>query len=164
MFNFLKKTFFNPKVAFFIFLFFIIGYLVLLDEEGAFQKKFLNFGPSEDTKFLGMKVDTWSKVIIVYCIGFVSSLLTSYYGTVMFDFIHQYIWNPAYTKKIDMSKSFTSIIVTTEPLLYWILQIINFFVKLTMELQYLIPQFLGYAIIDIPYNLYKVSLKKFTST
>ena len=72
--------FFEPKMAFVIFLVFIISYLVLLDEEGAFKKKFLNFGPSEDSVFLGMKLDTWQKVILVYLIGFVSSLLTSYYG------------------------------------------------------------------------------------
>ena len=79
--------FFNAKTAFIIFVIFIIIYLIVLDEEGAFQKKFLRFGPSEETEFLSMKLDTWNKVIIVYLIGFFSSLLTTYYNTVSYDFI-----------------------------------------------------------------------------
>ena len=155
------EFFFNPKTAFLIFLIFIIVYLILLDVEGAFQKKFLNFGPSEDTEFLNMKIDTWEKVILIYLIGFFSSLLTSYYETVSFDFIHSYIWNPAYKEKINISKSWTTAIVAIEPILYWILNILNFFITLTMELQYIIPKFLGDIVINIPYGIYKVNQKEY---
>ncbi len=157
------KFFFNPKIAFIIFLTFIIIYLILLDEEGAFQKKFLNFGPSKETKFLNMTLDTWPKVISVYLIGFFSTLLTSYYSTVSFDFIHSFIWNPAYNKPIKISKKWTQLIVSIEPVLYWILTTLNFFVTLTMELQYIIPKFLGDTIVNVPYGLYKVGQKKFIS-
>ena len=51
--------------------------------------------------------------------------------------------------------------VGVEPLLQWILTILNFFVNLTMELQFIIPKFLGEAAIQIPYAWYKVSQKKF---
>ena len=91
MFNNLIKYFFNIKVSFFIFIVFIIAYLIILDEEGAFKNKFLRFGPSEDTKFLNMKLDTWNKVILVYIIGLLSSFLTSYYNNISYDFIHSYI-------------------------------------------------------------------------
>ena len=87
MFNFLKNYLFEPRIAFMIFICFIIGYLVFLDEEGAF-KDFTKFGPDPSIKFLGMKVDTWKKVILIYIVGFFSALLQGYYGTVMFDFIH----------------------------------------------------------------------------
>ena len=157
------KFFLNPKIAFIIFLTFIIIYLVLLDEEGAFQKKFLNFGPSKETKFLNMTLDTWPKVISVYLIGFFSTLLTSYYNTVSYDFIHSFIWNPAYNKPIKISKKWTQLIVSTEQVLYWILSTLNFFVTLTMELQYIIPKFLGDIIVNVPYGLYKVEQKKFIS-
>jgi len=157
----LQEIFFEPKMAFLIFTVFVFVYLVSLDEEGAFQKKFLNFGPSKDTKFFNMTLDSWDKVILVYVIGFCSSLLTSFYGTVSNDFIHQYIWNPAYTKTIQVSKLWTSLIVTIEPLLFWILGILNFFINLIMELQYIIPKFLGAIMIDIPYSLYKVNQKKY---
>jgi len=69
MFNFLKNYLFEPRIAFIIFIVFIIGYLVFLDEEGAF-KDFAKFGPDPSTKFLGMKVDTWKKVILIYIVGF----------------------------------------------------------------------------------------------
>jgi hypothetical protein len=87
MFNFLKNYLFEPRIAFVIFICFIIGYLVFLDEEGAF-KDFVKFGPDPSIKFLGMKVDTWKKVILIYIVGFFSALLQRYYGTVMYDFIH----------------------------------------------------------------------------
>ena len=158
----IKKLFFEPRVAFTIFVIFILVYLIILEEEGAFTKKFLNFGPS-DTTYLTMKLDTWSKVIIVYCIGFFSSLLTSYYENVSYDFIHSYIWNPAYDKKIEVSKTWATIIVAIEPILNWILQTLNFFINLTFELQYILPKFIGTLIVTIPYGLYKVEQNKFKS-
>ena len=83
MFNFLKKTFFEPRVAFAIFIVFIIIYLVFLDAEGAFTNNFLKFGPDDNTKFLHMKVNTWTKVILIYIVSFFGSILTRYYNTVM---------------------------------------------------------------------------------
>ena len=66
--NFIFEFFFNVKIAFYVFIAFIIIYLVLLTEEGAFKHKFLNFGPSNHTKFLGLTLDTWDKVIMVYIV------------------------------------------------------------------------------------------------
>tara|TARA_B110000908_G_C10262557_1_gene460447 strand:- start:1129 stop:1620 length:492 start_codon:yes stop_codon:yes gene_type:complete len=161
MFNNLIKYLFNIKISFFIFIIFIIVYLVVLDEEGAFKDKFLRFGPSEDSKFLNMKLNTWNKVILVYIIGLLSSFLTSYYNNVSYDFIHSYIWNPAYTKKIKMTKGWTQIIVILEPLMYWTLGILDFFITFTMELQYIIPKFIGTSLIDIPYSIFKINQKKY---
>ena len=161
--KFFKKYIFEPRIAFIVFILFIIGYLVFLDEEKAFTNNFLRFGPAKKgetpAKYLGMKLNTWKKVIIVYVIGFFTSLLTTYYNTVSYDFIHSFIWNPAYTKEIPLSKLWTTIIVVIEPLLYWILQILNFFVNLTLELQYLIPKFIGDIVVAVPFSLFKVSQK-----
>ncbi len=44
------------------------------------------------------------KTIIVYIISFLAYFLTRYYETVSFDFIHSYIWNPAYKDTIGISK------------------------------------------------------------
>ena len=62
---------------------------------------------------------------------------------------------------MNITKTWTSIIVTIDPLLYWVLEIINFFITLTMRLQFLIPQFIGNMVITIPYNLMKVAEKKY---
>ena len=152
---------FNPKVALTIFVIFLVVYLVVLEEEGAFTKKFLHFGPSDEYTFLTMKLNNWTKVSIVYLIAFFSSILSNYYGTVMFDFIHSTIWNPAYTEKIQLTKSWTTVIMILEPLLYFILTVLNFFVTLTMQLQFILPRFIGQAIVDIPYALYKISQNTF---
>jgi len=160
---FIRDFLFNPKIAFFIFVMFILGYLILLDEEGAFRNKFLNFGPSEDTKYLTMTLNTWPKVITVYTIAFLAAFLSTYYNNVSHNFIHDYLWNPAYTERMPITKWFTTMIVTIEPLLYWILSVFTFFINLTFELQYIIFRIVGNLLVNIPYGLYKVNQKKYVS-
>ena len=150
---------FLPKVSFFIFIMSLIVYLILLDDEGAFKNNFLKFGPDDNTKFLGMMLNTWEKVILVYFISFFSSILQTYASTAMFNFIYLKMWNPAYKTKINMTKTWAQIITTIEPLLIWILRIIQFFCNMTMQLQYLVPQFLGHALTSVPYGLLKVDEK-----
>lgn len=156
----IQNILFEPRVAFVLFTLFMIGYLVFLDEEGAFSG-FFEIGPSENTKFLNMTMNTWPKVIIVYIIGFTTAVLQNYYSTVMFDFIHSKLWNPAYHKTIDISRGWASLIVTVEPLMYWLLNIIQFFTVLTMKFQFLVPQLLGQMVIGVPYGLFKISQKSF---
>jgi hypothetical protein len=160
-FNIFKTYLLKPKIAFTIFTIFVISYLIILNNEGAFTESFLKFGPSSETKFLSMHLDTWTKVITVYFVGFFSTLITTYYQNVTRDKIYTHIWNPALLKKIPLSKSWTHTIVSIEPILFWILSTINFFIDLTMQLQFILPKFLGSIIIDIPYNLYKTNQKKF---
>ena len=157
----LQNVFFEPRMALALFTLALIGLLVFLDYEGAFQKKFLNFGPSPTTKFLGMTVNSWPKTLLVYTVGFLSSLLTSYYSAVMFDFIHSKLWNPAYNKRIEITRGWARAIVTIEPVLYWVLGIVQFFVNLTMELQFVVPQLLAVLLTNVPYGLFKVSQKRF---
>lgn len=95
-----------------------ILFLIGLDVEGAFDKKFMIVGPAKDPAvFLQMRLDTWGKVLIVYAIAFLSSLLRNYYGTVAQHFIHDYAWNPL-IKTIDDSKFWTHTIIEIEPLLF----------------------------------------------
>jgi len=154
---------FEPRIALVVFVVFMIGYLILLDVEGTFAGNFLTFGPDDDTTFLNMKIDTWEKVIIIYVLGFVTAFLTSYYQTVMFDFIHSKIFNPAFKDAIDIPKKWVQAIVSLDPILYWILTVIQFFINLTMRLQFILPQLVGTAIIDIAYGHKKVNENKFTS-
>ena len=85
--NFIKKYLFNPKITFYIFLFFIISYLYFLYNNNAFTDMFLNFGPSEKTKFLSMKINTWNRVYLLWVIGFTTAFFTSYYRSVNYDFV-----------------------------------------------------------------------------
>ena len=157
----LKRIFFEPRMAFCLFVFFMVGYMLFLDEEGAFNN-FFGFGPDPSIRFLGMSLDTWNKVLLVYAVGFISSLLQGYYSTVMFDFIHSKLWNPAYQKRIPVSKRWAQTIVTMEPLLDWMLDIVQFFITMTMRFQFILPQLLGQIIVDLPYGLMKIEENKFT--
>ena len=159
----LKSLLFKPKTAFSIFIIFIFIYLYILGKEGAFSKGFLNFGPSEDTKFLTLKLDTWTKVLTVYGIGFFSSFITTYYKNITHDQVHSLLWNPVFKKKLSVSKSLMNAIIIGEPFLFGILDILNFFIDLTLELQFILPKFIGSIIIEIPYGLYKANQKKYKS-
>jgi hypothetical protein len=155
---------FEPKIAFFTFLIFLIITLIILDEEGAFIDNFFYIGPSKDeknqTKFIGMKLDTWTKVIIVYIIAFVTSVLTSYYQNVTYQFIHMYVRNPA-IKTINYSRKWTYIINILEPILYLLLNIITFFITLTTQFQYIFIRFLGEFLITTPFQFLILGKKKF---
>jgi hypothetical protein len=155
------KWLMNPKIAVLIFVVFLISYIAFIDEEGGFSKNFLSFGPSQ-TRFLGIKMDSWPKVISVYCIGFLAAIMTTYYDTVVDNHIHSYIWNKA-IKKVPFSKMWTHIIVFLEPFFDEILAIIQFFTTMTMQLQFLIPQFIGHFIADVPFTLQTLASKKFSS-
>lgn len=158
----LKHIIFEPRAAFYLFVFFIIGYMFFLDEENAFQN-FFAFGPDPSIRFLGMSMNTWNKVWAVYAVGFISSLLQGYYQTVMYDFIHSKLWNPAYKERIPVTKGWAKTIVIAEPLLDWMLGIVQFFITMTMRFQFILPQLLGQLIVDVPYALMKIEEKKFLS-
>jgi len=142
-----------------LFTIFLAGYIFFIDEEGGFSSDFLKFGPSK-SKFLGATIDTWHKVIIMYIVGFVAAVMTTYYRTIMNNNIHGYIWNRA-IKSIPFSKRWTYIIVLLEPFLYQVLEIIQFFTTLTMQLQFIIPQFLGGFLADIPFVVQRLGTLRF---
>jgi hypothetical protein len=52
--------------------------------------------------------------------------------------------------------------VTVEPLLDWMLSIVQFFITMTMRFQFILPQLLGQIVIDVPYGLMKIEENKFT--
>lgn len=162
--NRLYHFFFEPRIALFIFVIFLIIVMVFLDKEGSFEN-FFTFGPGKDPEkqatFMHMKIDSWQKVFLLYAICFMLSIMRSYYGTVMYDFIHSYAWNRA-IKKIDYSKKWTYLICSVEPMVYFILSVIEFFVLFTRQFQYMFVQFFGALLVDLPYTFYRLSEKTFT--
>lgn len=156
------KLFFNPRIALIIFIVILVAYLVFLDKESAFQNKFLKFGPSPDTKFLNIKLDSWNKVISVYVIALLSALSTSYYTSVSSSYISGVLLNPAYKDKIGHSKFWSKLLVTIDPLMSWVMQLFQLFATLTLELQYMLPQLLGHLVILIPTNLQSLEEKRFS--
>ena len=158
------EFFMSPKVALIVFTLFLVAYIVFIDEEGGFTGKFLHFGPGTDasntTSFMNIKLDSWNKVGLLYAVSFFAALLTTYYQSVMSNNIHSYIWNRALTS-IPYSKTWTYAIVMMEPFFYQILSIVQFFTSLTMQFQFILPQFLGSLIADLPFTLKRLGEKRF---
>jgi hypothetical protein len=156
------ETLLRPQFALFIFIVALIVYIVVLDKEGAFQKKFLRFGPSSDTKFFNIQLKTWPQVISVYIIAFLSALSLSYYQNIASYYVNKVLLNPAYKDPIKHSKYWSYVLGIADPLVNAIMAAINFFVTLTMEFQFIAFQLLGTIVVSIPSNLSEISKKKFT--
>ena len=156
----------SPKTIIFISTVFVAGYMAFIQVEGGFSSQFLHFGPgtNEDntTSFIGIVLDTWSKTILMYFVSFLSSLMNTYYLYAMTNNLHSYIWNRAISH-VPFSKKWTYIVILSEPLLIQILQITSFFTTLTLQLQFILPQFIGSAIIEIPFTIAMLRLKTFES-
>jgi hypothetical protein len=152
----------RPQFALIFFIVALIIYIIILDTEGAFQKKFLNFGPSPDTKFLNITLQSWSQVISLYIIAFFSSLSLSYYQNIASSFVSGVLLNPAYKDPIKHSKFWSITLGIVDPIMNAIMAAINFFVTLTMEFQFIFFQLLGSVVVSIPSNLYNILQKKFT--
>jgi hypothetical protein len=156
----------SPKTIIFISTVFLAGYMAFIQVEGGFSSQFLHFGPgtNEDntTSFIGIVLDTWSKTILMYFVSFLSSLMNTYYLYAMTNNLHSYIWNRAISH-VPFSKKWTYIVILSEPLLIQILQITSFFTTLTLQLQFILPQFIGSAIIEIPFTIAMLRLKTFES-
>ena len=156
-------TFLSPQIALLVFLVMLFAYLIFLDTAGAFRQKFLQFGPSPDTKFLNMTLDTWGKVITVYVISFFSALSLSYYQNFAGIFVSGVLLNPAYKDKINQSRLWSTILVSVDPIITAIIGILNVLVALTLQLQFIIWQIVGNLILTIPMNIFIMSKHKFTS-
>jgi hypothetical protein len=152
----------RPQFALLFFIVAVFIYIIILDKEGAFQKKFLNFGPSPDTKFFNISLKSWPQVISVYFIAFLSALSLSYYQNVASFYLNNILLNPAYKDPIKHSKYWSFVLGVADPIINAIMAAINFFVTLTMEFQFIFFQLLGSVAISIPSNLVAISKKKFT--
>ena len=154
----------NPKTIMGVSAVFLTGYVTFLYEEGGFSQQFLHFGPgttdANTTQFLGIILDTWPKVILMYFAGFISSIMSTYYTYAMTNNLHSYIWNRA-IPVVPFSKRWTYIVVFAEPFFMQILQIISFFTTLTLQIQFILPQFIGSMIIEVPFTIQRLQEKTF---
>jgi hypothetical protein len=154
----------NPKMILGISSVFFTGYITFIWIAGGFSQQFLHFGPGTNdqntTQFLGIILDTWPKVGLMYLAGFLSALMSNYYSYAMTNNLHSYIWNRAISK-VPFSKRWTYIVIFAEPLFFQILGIISFFTSLTLQLQFIVPQFIGGFIMEVPFALQRLREKEF---
>lgn len=149
-----------PVLAINLFMIGMVALLFFLDEEGAFAK-FTHFGPTADTKFLNMKLDTWPKVILVYATSFISAYLGSFYYTnIQSGFLGSAVTNPS-VKELDMTRTEATYVVWMSAISYWLLQILQFMITLTMQLQFMVFVLLGNLTTNIPFYMSHLNDKKF---
>jgi len=154
----------SPKIILLFSGIYLSGFVSFIAKEGGFTSQFLHFGPGTNaintTTFLGIVLDTWQKVILMYFISFLSSLMNTYYTYAMTNNLHSYIWNRA-VPKVPFSRKWTYIVVLAEPFIIEVLTITQFFTNLTMQLQFIIPQFIGSVIIEIPFTIQRLREKEY---
>ena len=130
---------------------------------GAFNERFLHFGPSTDpdtqAEFLGAAIDSWEKVILLYILGFFSAAFSTYYHGVFGAWLTNTVKDPT-KKKLGMNKNLANILITLDPIISSINRILELFVTLTLQLQFLIPQLLGDIIATILTSREYLSKKK----
>lgn len=154
----------SPKSILIISGIYLTGYMFFIGMEGGFTSQFLHFGPGTDstntTAFLGIVLNSWKKVVAMYFVSFLSSLMNTYYMYAMSNNLHSYIWNRA-IPKVPFSKKWTYVVILAEPFIMEILTITQFFTNLTMQLQFIIPQFIGSMIIEVPFTIQRLREKEY---
>ena len=155
---------FQPLVAFTILVLFLTGYMIFIGLEGGFTEKFLHFGPGttpeNTTNFIGIKMDSWQKVGLLYGIGFMSALINQYYNFAVSENLHSYVWQRA-EKVIPLSKFWTYFILFCEPFIWQVLTILQFFTTLTLQLQFILPEVLGGLVAHVPGVMRRLADKEF---
>ena len=158
----------NPRTAMIIMLIFLLTYFLAEGLTTGFGNNFASFGPTKDengqsTKFMGINLNTWKKVGVVYVIIFISTVLQNYYFNVVGQNIHAHVWNAA-IETVPYSKFWTYLVLFVDPIFNIILYIIRFYATATFQIQYILPQFVASYFTDLPFTLKWLAGKKFISS
>lgn len=114
----------------------IVAIIAMIATLSSGDPNFLNFGPGKTT-FLQFRVDTWGKWGLVMAYSFFSQLVNSLMNATIYPFItnvirdHKAAW--------DGSELFGQLVAVVYKLYYWINDICDVFLVLTLQLQYWIP-------------------------
>ena len=163
--NKILNFFLNPIVALLLLLAFCIGFFLYNYLVNNKTNNFFSFGPTKDINdkpvtFLGSELNTWGNVIVAYILIFTASLFINYYNNVVNNSIFDILLNQT-IKKMTYSKALTYLIVMVDPFMQTLLYIIAFYATATFQIQYILPQFFGAYIMNLPYILNLIHKKKF---
>jgi hypothetical protein len=142
--NRLLKWVMDPRVATVLFLIFLIGYFIFLDEEGGLDSSgFFLFGPSSDPNinFLGVQINSWSKVITLYTISFVSALMSGYYDVVLSSNFMEKLVDPELV--VPWSTPVVFGITSMDKVIGMGLEIINILIISSRQFQFMVPAVLA---------------------
>ena len=142
----------SPIMALSSFTGWVFTFIIILGLMGAFNTKFLHIGPSTDPKtqaeFLGAPIDSWERVILLYILGFLSAAFSTYYHAVFDAWLINSVKDPK-QKKLGITRNIVTFLITIDPIVSSINRILEFFVTLTLQLQFLVPQLLGEIVATI---------------
>ena len=172
-----KDFIFDIKVAWSLMIIFILSFFIYIvvgsvkkdnddskkgeenKQTSSKKKSFFHFGPDENTYFFTIKLDTWNKVLLIYFFCFIISFMNYYYSSIMDFTIYSTVWNPAYKDPMKISKFSTYIFLLTDPIIWWFYRIIEFYVLILGQFQYLVPGLLGILISKWPYSILRINEK-----
>lgn len=160
-------SFFNsPYIAVILFIIFLIGFFVYLDEEGSFENGFLHFGPGDSrvntTQFMGVQLDSWYKVLTLYVICFTVGFMTSYYDNTVSRTLFKTILDES-KEIVPYSMAGAYSVTLIDPFIVHSLKIIEFLATLTLQFQFILPLFLGEYLADLPSQLTLLGMKQYQS-
>lgn len=118
----------------------------------------------EYARFLGIDVDSWKKVLLLVAISAMISLVESYYGTVEWDTIKKFLnqnKDGLNGGGIPTSRGAATVIEIFNEPGFAFMGILKFFLSSTFEFQFILPSILSKMLIDVPYELSKISKRKF---
>ena len=155
----------HPIIAIIILLLFCVGFFVYNALTNKKTNHFFSFGPTKDDdgkpiSFLGTELDNWGHVWVAYILIFVASLFNHYYNDVIDHNILHHLTNTA-VDKMPFNKLITYIVILVDPFMKTLLYIIEFYAVATFQIQYIIPQFIGAYLINLPFSLHLMNSKKF---
>jgi hypothetical protein len=158
-------TFFlSPYTAVILFIIFLVGFFLYLDIEGSFENGFLHFGPGDNrantTSFMGVRLDSWSKVLTLYLICFTVGFMTSYYDNTVTQSLFASIYKRT-DQVVPYSMTGAYSITLIDPFIIHSLKIIEFLATLTLQFQFILPLFLGEYLGDLPQKLYDLSQRQY---
>ena len=159
-------NFFNhPIIALTLVLLFCVSFFIYNTLTNNKTNNFFSFGPTKDedgkaVSFLGAELDNWGHVWVAYILIFVASLFNHYYNDVIDHNILHQLTNTA-VKNMSFNKFITYIIIFIDPFMKTLLYIIEFYAVATFQIQYIIPQFIGAYLINLPFSLHLMNSKTF---
>jgi len=154
----------NPSIAFVIFAIWVLVFIIISAEMGAFSGNFTQWGPADDPedqiKFMGSKVDSWNKVYQIWAVGFFTVAFSAYFNQIVNPWITLNIQNDDKTD-IKYKKIWSYVIAIGDPFLGWLNGILGFQVLMTGQLQFIVPQMLGEIFVIIITTYARLNTKTF---
>ena len=144
---------YNPVFIICLVIGFFILFLIYLQSYNQLTGSFWKFGPVQDEKgeyykYMSFTMDNWVKVISVYIIILLTSLISSIYDNFYESKFKSHIESTDYS---IISKLTTYIFLGIKPFMDIMYYIINFFAVANFQIQYLLPLFFGAYLGEIPY-------------